>query len=172
MNEMTLYGCQDLIQAIEAQAEANDGELTDDQLQAIVEAHTTSLAKLASIGGLIQYLDGYVDAATNEMSRIQKLKRKAQNRLESVKRFVLPYIQQEKERMGRPVEAGTHKFSTRTTKAVVITDPESFDKGCFPDVSTKKVTYTPDKAALREHIEKNGSHPGAELETHTSLIVK
>ena len=168
----TLYGCSAIMQAFEDEAAANDGVLTEEGIQRITEAHTTSLAKLESIGSLIQYLDRYINMAQGEIDRINELKRVAKNRLESVKKFVLPFVIDQREKLGRPIEAGAHKFSTRKSTAVVITDPDSFAAGCYPTLSTKKTTYTPDKTKIKELLQKGKTHPGAELEDRTTLVVK
>ena len=168
----TLYGCQGIVQQLEDEAARNEGVLSEEAIQRIVEAHTTSLAKLESIGSLIQYLDRYINMAQGEIDRINELKRVAKNRLESVKKFVLPFVIDQREKLGRPIEAGAHKFSTRKSTAVVITDPDSFAAGCFPDFSTKTVQYLPDKGKIKELLQSGKTHPGAELSERTILVVK
>ena len=168
----TLYGCSAIMQAFEDEAAANDGVLTEEGIQRITEAFTTSLDKLANIGGLIEHLEGRINLAQSEIDRINGIKRVDKNRLESVKKFVLPFVIDQREKLGRPIEAGAHKFSTRKSTAVVITDPDSFAAGCYPTLSTKKTTYTPDKTKIKELLQKGKTHPGAELEERTILVVK
>ena len=56
---MSLYGCDELIAEIETAAQ-DDGELSNEQLQSIVDAHTQSLTKLKSLCGFIKYLEHFV----------------------------------------------------------------------------------------------------------------
>ena len=52
----SLYQCQELINQIEAD------EVSDEQLQQIVELHTQSMTKLKSLCGFIRYLEYGIEA--------------------------------------------------------------------------------------------------------------
>ena len=51
----SLYQCQDLIGT-------EDGEVTEEQLQQIVQRHTETMDKLKSLCGFIRYLEHGIDA--------------------------------------------------------------------------------------------------------------
>lgn len=168
----SIYECQEIIDAIERQAEQNEGELTDEQMAALVEANAKNLAQMGKLAGAIAYLDFYVDTGQKEIDRINKLLTTAKTRRDSIKRFLTPFVAEQRAKLGRPVDAGKFKLSVRNSKAVIITDPECFARGGYPDESRKKVIWEPDKKALKERLESGKSHPGAELEERQSLIIK
>jgi len=174
MNELAnIYQCQEMLHLIETEAAQNEtGEITEEQFQALVLAQTTSLAKLEKIVNYTVFLKSYIEAGQCEIERIHNLITQAKKRLQSVKDYITPFVDAERERLGRPLDVGTHRLSTRHTKSVVITDPESFAKGTFPNESRTKIIHEPDKQAIAAYINQHGSHPGAEIQKNINLHVK
>jgi len=170
-NTLSLYECQHIEQQIEDCAAQNDGEVSEEQLQALVEANATSIEKLSGLVAYIRHLDNFRSTGDGEIQRIRGLCNKAKKRLDNIKRFMLPFVETRRAKIGHPIDVGTSRLSTRKSTAVVITDPESFAAGAFPDLSTRKIIYTPDKRAIKERLQKRTTHPGAELEQRTSLII-
>ena len=139
-----------------------DGEVTDEQLEAIVLRHTETLDKLKSLCGFIRYLEHGIDACKQERDRIAAMQRVAENRLQSIKTFLTPYVQEK----GR-IELGTVTLSVRKSTSVELKD--GFDDPYFCRVVTQQV---PDKRAIKEALKNNETIDGAQLVTKFNLQVK
>lgn len=128
-----LYQCPELI-------ETEDGELTDEQLEEIVQRHTETMDQLKSLCGFIRYLEHGIAACKQERERVAQMQKRAENRLARIKAFLTPYVQQQ----GR-IELETVTLSVR--KSVAVELREDFDDPYFCKVVTERV---PDKRAIKE----------------------
>ena len=98
---MNIYDCQVILEELNALAAQNDGELSDEQLEIFVAAQTQSIVKLGKLVGAIKFIEQGVDFCKAEENRIAENRRKAENRLESIKRYLTPYVKQQgKVRLG------------------------------------------------------------------------
>ena len=150
-----LYQCPELI-------ETEDGELTDEQLEQIVQRHTETMDKLKSLCGFIRYLEHGIAACKQERERVMQMQRRAENRLASIKQFLTPYVQQQ----GR-IELETATLSVR--KSVAVELAEGFSDPYFCKVVTERV---PDKRAIKEALQQDAAIDGARLITRYNLQVK
>jgi len=150
-----LYQCPDLI-------ETEEGEITEDQLQQIVQHHTETMDKLKSLCGFIRYLEHGIAACKQERDRIAQMQKTAEYRLERIKAFLTPFVQQQ----GR-VELETVSLSV--SKSVSVELCEDFNDPYFCKVVTERV---PDKRAIKEALQNNESIAGASLVTHLNLQIK
>jgi hypothetical protein len=168
-----IYRCESIIAEIERIAATNEtGEITEEQLQALVEAQTASMVQLEKLCNYLSWLDSYINTGQGEIERIHKLVSGAKKRQESIKRYITPYVDAQREKLGRPLDVGTHRLSTRHSESIVITDPESFSVGAFPNESRTKTIHEPDKGKIKAYIEEHGSHPGAVVQKNISLTIK
>ena len=151
----TLYQCQDLIGT-------EDGEVTEEQLQEIVQRHTETMDKLKSLCGFIRYLEHGIAACKQERDRIAQMQKTAEHRLERIKVFLTPFVQEK----GR-IELETVTLSVRKSVSVELID--GFDDPYFCKVVTERV---PDKRAIKEALKNNEPIDGAQLVTHFNLQVK
>jgi hypothetical protein len=115
--KLNIYECEEIIRKIETQAEMNDGELSDDDMQAIVLAQTQSIEQLGKLVNYILYLESFDVIAKAEVERIQTKRKVASNRVENIKRWLLPYV----EKHG-PVTVGIRRIVTRKSQGVVLAD--------------------------------------------------
>ena len=159
---LTIYDCQEIISQIETKAELNDGELNDEDLQSLVEAQTQSIEKLGKLVGYVRWLEGFADTAKQEIQRIQARKKTAENRIAGIKRFLIPYIQQ-----NGPKTVGTNRISLRKSKGVVLAD--GFNN---PVYCEEVITYKPDKKAIKESIEDGIEVKGAALEERQNIQIR
>ena len=150
-----LYQCPELI-------ETEDGELTDEQLEQIVQRHTETMDKLKSLCGFIRYLEHGIAACKQERERVMQMQKRAENRLASIKQFLTPYVQQQ----GR-IELETATLSVR--KSVAVELAEGFSDPYFCKVVTERV---PDKRAIKEALQQDAAIEGARLITRYNLQVK
>ena len=168
-----IYQCESIIAEIERVAAENEtGEITEEQLQALVEAQTKSMQQLDRLVNYLCFLDSYINTGQGEIERIHKLISQAKKRQESVKRYLTPYVDMQRQKLGRPLDVGTHRLSTRKSETVVITDLETFFVGGFPNESRTKTIHEPDKGKLKAYLAEHGGHPGAEIQKNVTLTIK
>ena len=162
LNKLTLYECTEVIQAVENYADAQDGVITDEQMEMLVKAQTQSLDKLSRLANYVSFLESFQDTAKQEIDRIYQRKVAAANRVESIKRFLLPYIQE-----NGPVTAGLHRISLRKSEGVVL--DEGFANPLYCEVVT---TLKPDKKKIRESIKSGTEVQGAKLEERQNVQIR
>lgn len=159
---MTIYECQDIIRQIEEKSDANYGEISDEDMQLLVEAQTASIEKLGKLVGCIRHFEHFVDACEDEIKKIQEKKKSIEKRLDSIKRFMLPYIEQ-----NGSLTVGTNKISIRQSKAVVLAD--GFDNPLYCKTITE---IKPDKNLIKDSILNGIEVRGALLETRKHVVIK
>lgn len=163
MSNLTLYECDKVISEIDRIAEENDGIVTDEQLQALVEAQTTSITKLGNLCGFMKYLEHGLDACKKEEERISKMRKVAANRLISIKRFLLPWL----------IEHGkttidTFTLSMRKSTAVEISEP-FLDKDYCRTIPAR---LEPDKMKIKAALKDGKEIQGATLVERQSVQLK
>lgn len=159
---MSLYQCEELIQQIESRAEQNDGLLTDEDMQAIVLAQTTSLEKLRSLAGYVKYLEGFQKIAKAERDRLYAQEKTAENRVESIKNWLLPWLQEH-----GPQKVGLHSLTLRPSEAVILDD--DFKNAEYGETV---MTYKADKKKIKESIQRGIEVKGAKLEKRVHVQIK
>lgn len=161
-DKLNIYECEELKRQIEAKADMNDGELSDEDMKAIVLAQTQSMVQLDKLVNYIKYLEGFETVAKTEIERIQSKRKTAANRVNGIKRYLRPYI----ERHG-PVNIGTHRISTRKSQGVVLAD--DFNN---PEYGTTETIFKPDKKRIKESIKGGIEVKGAILEDRVSVQIR
>jgi hypothetical protein len=159
---LSLYECSEIIAQIENLAEAQGGVVSDPDMERLVKAQLTSIEKLTKLVRYVKYLEGWQDLAKAEVDRIYKQKTIFANRVESIKRFLLPYIQE-----NGPQNIGLNRISTRKSEAVVV------DEG-FKNLDYCKVvtTTTPDKPKIKESIRAGIEIEGCKIEERQHVQIK
>lgn len=164
---MNIYDIMVIENQIEKAAAENDGELTDEQLQALVEAQTTSIVQIEKLCQYIRHLDLGAQACKTEEERIKSMREKAERRIEGIKKYLTPYVQTH----GR-VETPTFALSIRKSQRLNIV------KADFQDTCDKKYivvvpeSYRIDKDAVKKDMKSGVDVPGAVLEGHYNLQIK
>ena len=172
--ELSLYRCDSIVREIEAIAEANQGDITEEQLNALVQAQTTSMVKLEGLCGFIAMMEGRVELCKKEEGRVAEMCKRAERRIKSIKQFLVPFVQEQRERYGRPLVVGTFQLSTRKATSVHIEDEQVFlnNTGDRPELHYRKEVITPNKTAIKEQLEQGKAVPSCSLQTNTTLILK
>jgi hypothetical protein len=161
-DKLTIYDCDELRREIETRAESNDGELSDEDMALIVIAQTASLEQLGKLIHYVKYLEGFETVAKAEVERIQARRKTAANRIESIKRWLCPYV----EKHG-PITIGTYRLSTRKSQAVVLA--EDFNNPQYGETVT---LFKPDKKAIKESIQNGIEVKGAVLEDRLNVQIR
>jgi hypothetical protein len=155
---LSLYQCQELMNQIET----DDGELSEEQLNAIVQLHTQSIEKLKSMCGYIRYLEHGIEACKAEKERVNRMQKTAENRLDRIKEYLTPFVKDQ----GR-VNMDTITLSVR--KSVSVELEPGFQNPYFCKVVKE---FIPDKMAIREALKNEERIEGAKLITSYNLQIK
>ena len=169
---LTLYECGDIFRLMTQYADPETGEITEEGISAIVAAQTTSLTHLTKLAKYIAFLTRFQEDCKMEENRIKSRRQIAENRVESIKKYLTPYVKAEMERLGHPLTVGTHTLSTRKSEAVEVSDLFTNDSQNRELWCTEKTTYTPDKAKIKEALKSGEQISGASLKENVSLQIQ
>ena len=161
---LSLYECRALVEEMELIAEHSDGELSEEQLKLLVEAQTRSIVKLQGLCGAIVHYEQGVAFCVSQEKRIAEARQRAEKRIESIKKYLLPYVKEQ----GKPVTAGTFTLSTRKSTQTIIT-------GTIYNPDYQRMIparVEPDKNKIKEALQSGKEVKGAELQTNYSLQIK
>jgi hypothetical protein len=161
-DKLNIYECDHLIKQIEAKADMNDGEVSEEDMKAIVLAQTRSIEQLGKLVNYVKYLEGFEVIAKAEINRIQAKRKTAANRIDSIRRWLRPYIEQH-----GPITIATHRISTRKSQGVVLAD--GFNN---PEYGTTETIFKADKKLIKESIQNGIEVKGAILEDRVNVQIK
>jgi hypothetical protein len=163
MGNLSLYELTNEHRLICEAIEEAGGEITP-EIEAMLAINAENFATKAE--GYAEIIAKYAQMADNAKQRIEQLqqvKKVAENAVKRMKERILGAMA---EYDLQKVECGVHKFSTRTTKAVEITD-----EALIPNQYIK-VTTSVDKTALRADLLAGVAIEGAELRENKSLTIR
>jgi hypothetical protein len=155
---------QEIIWALEE----TEGELNPDIESALRINQNELQDKAINYSYAIKTVSNDVDAISEEIKRLQALKKAKENVVQKLKDTVVNAMQIygiEK------VETPTLKLSIRRSEAVIIDDiftkvnPEGY-------YMTEKITYTPDKTMIKEAIKRGQNIEGARIIETYNLQIK
>lgn len=164
MNELSIYECDAILEELAMEAEKNNGEIPEEVFEQIVKLNTQSIEKMGNLVGFMSFCGNYSAMCKAEEARIAAKRKIVENRLQSVKKYLTPYIIEH----GKQT-VGTHTLSLRKSEAVVL-EPEFNNKDYGDDV----VTFKPDKKKIKAFLKDNPALTiwGATLEKKQNLQFK
>lgn len=163
ITELSIYDCGEIISRIEAEAEKNGGELSEEQWGQLIEAQTTSIAKLEKLINYTCLLEKFCENVDSELTRLQERKKIEKNRIESIKGYLLPLVEAKGSML-----VGTHRLSTRKSEKIVV--DEDFDNPLYMRVIPE--SKEPDKPKIKESIKSGIEVQGARLEQKKTVQIK
>jgi FtsZ-binding cell division protein ZapB len=161
---MNLYEIATIEQEIEAMASENEGEISEELLERFLEVQMKTVEKVSNISRYIKHLELFIENCKEEKKRISENQRKAENRIESIKRYMTPLVMQH---YGGKLDAGTFKISTRSSESVELEDGFNLDEYC--DVV---IEYKADKKKIKDAIKSGVDVPGAKIKSNINLQIK
>lgn len=161
---MNLYEITNLENQIEQLAAANDGELTEEMFQSLVEAETQSLVQIENLCKYIRTLQLGIDMCEHEEERISKMKDKAAKRIKGIEKYLTPYVVKH----GK-IKSGTFTLTTRKSESVEITDDKQIPVAYMHEIP---IQLKPDKAMIKKDLKAGKAVPGAELKENDNLQIK
>ena len=163
--ELSFFACSDLIHEIEVLAEQNNGELTDDQLAKLIEAHTLVPAKLMSLCNFLKLGESHSETCKARKKEIDETQKRTEGVISRMKAYLATFI----EAQGKSYHCGEYELKTRKSKSVKLID--GFDNPLFCKVETVTIV-TPDREAIKKALLAEEEVPGAELVTKLNLSIK
>jgi len=163
--ELSFFACKDLIHEIEVLAKENDGEISDEQMSALVEAQTQAPAKLLSLCNFLKMGDAHYDTCKARKEEINETQKRTEDVIDRMKAYLAKFI----EAQGKSYFCGEYELKTRLSKSVELID--KFDNPLFCTVEMVRVV-TADKKAIKEALLAGEEVPGAELVEKTNLSIK
>lgn len=142
----------------------NDGEITDKQLQALVLAQTQSIEQLSSLVSLIKKAEAFADICKAEEDRIAAMRKTAANRVERIRKFLVPYVREKKS-----VQVGLVKLGVRDNKFVDLDD--GFNNPLYMRVPPPP-KEEPDKTVIMDELKAGKVIPGARIGHNYTLTIK
>jgi hypothetical protein len=158
---MNLYNIKSEYLAI-AQ-ELTDGELTPELEQALIITQENLQEKAINYGYVIKNFESEVDIIEEEIKRLNALKKARINAVDKLKNNISDAMQL----FGiLEVKAPTFKMNFRKSESVEIYE------GLDQEFITEKVSYQPDKIAIKNAIKEGREINGAALVTNFNLQIK
>jgi hypothetical protein len=158
---MNLYNIKSEYLAISH--ELTEGELTPELEQALIITQENLQEKAINYGYVIKNFESEVDIIEEEIKRLNALKKARINAVDKLKNNISDAMQL----FGiMEVKAPTFKMNFRKSESVEIYD------GLSQEYITEKVSYQPDKIAIKNAIKEGRTVNGAALVTNFNLQIK
>ena len=144
-------------------AQLTEGELTPELEQALIITQENLQEKAINYGYVIKNFESEVDIIEEEIKRLNALKKARQNAVDKLKNNISDAMQL----FGiLEVKAPTFKMNFRKSESIEIFE------GLDQEFITEKVSYQPDKIAIKNAIKEGITVNGAALVTNFNLQIK
>lgn len=162
---LTFFECQEIIDKITAIAVEHDGEIPDEQIDALIEAQTQAPAKLKSMCNFLKLLENKINLCKQTKKDINASQQHAADINDRICRRLARWVDSK----GKSYHVGEYEMKSRISKSVKLID--GFDNPMFCKQEMVKVV-TPDKKAIKEALLAGEEVPGAELVESYNLTIK
>ena len=164
-----LYDISERMQSLTDTLEMFDGDDTtsEDIKTAIETVYKNEIVPAVQDGiAYIKVQDAQIDAITNEIKRLQALKKSRESRLDRVKAGYMAFLKAVDK---KKVETAHGNMSiAKTTGSVVIDDVNELP----PAYTVSTVVVTPNKVAIKDAIKRGMTIEGAHIQQGESLRIK
>ncbi len=156
-----------LQEMLETEAEANDGAVSDELLEALTAAEGSITAKIEACAKVLRNLETERDGVRAEIARLDKKEGSLERSIDRLKQAVITAMECSET---RKVKTPLFTIWTKETPSVKFEDETKLPRDfCATEVVTK---YKPDRVAMRKYIQGGGTIPGVELVWNTSLQIR
>lgn len=159
---MNIYDVTDMENQIDRIASENQGEIPEEMIKELVELQMKSIATITGLCKYIKSIDLFSEACKSEENRIAELRERAENRKESIYKYLTPFVARD----GR-IDAGTFKLSVRKSERVEVDDDFN-----HVDYTYIEELLKVDKTKLKEDLKKGIVVKGARITEHDNLQIK
>lgn len=162
MPTMPLYEIDAQLCILDDMLEASGGELTPDIERLFNDLYAAKKEKVLGIGMLIHNMLSDLDRIDDEIERLKLRRSRLEAKADSLKSYLLAHVDQ-----GEKFSNHAITISTRRSEAVEV------DENLLPKLYMReKITYSPDKEALKQDLKQGADIPGAKLvqRRHLNLV--
>lgn len=161
----SIYQISNELQLIQNQLIEQDGEYTEEQINALAISETELETKAVNYSFVIKDLDDDVEAINNEIKRLTQLKKARENASERLKNTISFYM----DKFGRDeIKTAIVKLSFRKSEAVNVEDVNALPS----EFKVVKVTEAADKAKIKEALKNGEAIIGCSLVSSKNLQIK
>ena len=133
-------------------------------MELLVMAQTNSIEQIEGLCKYIRNLESDQAACKTEEELLAKKRKAAEKRIDSIKRFLVPYFIKK----GKTT-AGAFTISTRKSNRVIVDDKVFKDRFLM---THKPEEWNPDKKAIKNAFKEGKDVPGCIIQLFHSLQVK
>jgi hypothetical protein len=162
---LSFFECQNLALEISAMAEANNGVLTEEQVNQLVEIQTQSPAKLKVFCNFLKLMEAKIQICKDRKKEINEVQKHAEGVIERMEERLAEFV----DAQGKSYHAGEYDLKSRRSKSVELV--EGFDNPMFCSVEMVRVVK-PDKDIIKEALLAGEEVPGATLVEKCNLTIK
>ena len=162
---LTLYNIEKEYLDLTSEIIENEGELTPELDERLTITKNALEYKANQYAHVIKTLDHEVDAIDKEIERLQAMKKARSNAKDRLKKAVADAMQIFEI---TEIKGEFMKLYFKKTEAVVIDD----EKLLPSTYQREKITYTPNKTAIKEAIENGEEIPGSHIQENYNLQIK
>lgn len=160
---LSFFECEEIIRQIQMLAADQDGEISDEQMDALVEAQTQSPAKLTKLCNFVKLTEGRIQICKDRKKEINEVQKRAEKVLDRICDRVAVWV----EAQGKTYHAAEYELKSRRSKSVELV--EGFDNPMF---CSREIVLKPDKAKIKEALESGEEVPGATVVERINLSIK
>jgi hypothetical protein len=162
---LSFFECQNLALEISKMADENNGVLTEEQVNQLVEIQTQSPAKLKSFCGFLKLMEAKIQICKDRKKEINEVQKNAEDIIDRMENRLAIFV----DAQGKSYHAGEYDLKSRRSKSVQLVD--GFDNPMFCSVEmVRKVT--PDKDRIKEALLAGEEVPGATIVEKCNLTIK
>ena len=167
MNNLSLYEITDEMAQVEKAIydtlDQETGEVNGDLVEIYKNLQIAQEDKLKGYIDVINKSDDIVELGLKEIDRIKKVIDRHKNLQERLRGTLAQVLE-----VGKKYDLGLHQIAWRKSEAVEIDNEELLPK----EYLKEKITYTPDKTAIKEAIKSGKEVQGAKLVKRNNLQIK
>lgn len=161
----SIYQISNEFLAIQNQLIEQDGEFTEEQINALAIAEHEIETKGVNYSFIIKQFDADVEIIDAEIKRLTQLKKSRENAIERLKTNILnAMLLFGKDKIETPIV----KLSIRKSKAVNVADVNSLPS----EFKVVKVTEQADKTKIKNYLSEGGTIEGCEIIENNNLQIK
>jgi cell division septum initiation protein DivIVA len=152
---------QQVIDAVNAQAEQAEGEISEDWSELLDAVTEERDIKALGIASYIKNLTAEAEAIKAEKQKLAKRQAATENRIESLKNYLSAYLRQ-----GEKISDATTVIGWRKSTVLHILDESAIPDAYF------KVERTPMKTEIKDAVKNGAEIGGVELVEKQSIQIK
>ena len=164
-SNLSFFACDAFIKELQMSAEDNDGELSEEQIGALVAAQTQLPAKLLSLCNFLSMMESKEKIIKDRISELQEAKQRCADLMGRLKRPLAAWVDEQ----GKSYHVGEYTLKTRKSTSVEL--PEGFNDPLWCNFETVTMCK-PDKVGIKKALADGEKVEGCKLIVKSNLSIK